>query len=124
MAPVATVSVSAPGGSAKTYTVVFTEPDALTAEASVLTRCVAGKTQVVVSVREHQRRALTVGVATPYGSKTVTGIAPDKRVSTAFSTRQPTIPAGSASVTITGSVDGQTVTHELTVPIAAGGCLL
>lgn len=121
---VATVSNTAPGGSAKTYTVTFIAPAPLTAEASAVTRCVAGKTQLVVSVQNTSAVALTVGINTPYGTKTVAGVAPDKRISSAFSTRQPTIPAATATVTLTGTVDRQTVTDELTVPIAAGGCLL
>lgn len=120
---VARITVTAPSGSTKVYTVTFVSPAPLTAQTSAVTRCVAGKTQLVVSIENTSTVPLSVTVATPYGSKTVAGLAAGKRTSAAFSTRQPTIPAGSAIVTLGGTVDGANVSHDIATPFAAGGCL-
>ena len=72
-------------------------------EASVATRCVAGKVTVVASVTNTDAAPLAIGITSPFGSKSFATVAPGKTVSAAFSTRLAQTAAGSLEVTATGS---------------------
>jgi len=72
-------------------------------EASVATRCVAGKVTVVASVTNTDAAPLAIGITSPFGSKSFATVAPGKTVSAAFSTRLAQSAAGSLEVTATGS---------------------
>lgn len=72
--------------------------------ASASARCVAGKVQVVLTVRNAGDEAAAVSVTTPYGSRSWAAVAPGKSVSAAFATRQVAISGQTAEVT--GQTDG------------------
>lgn len=68
-------------------------------ETSVVTRCVAGKVAMVVQVANRDDEAVTVRVATPFGTKSLGSLAAGKTTSQAFATRQAAVAAGSVSTT-------------------------
>lgn len=122
-APTATITVTAPSGATKAYTVTFEKKaaPALEASATATTRCVAGKVQLVVTVANDDDRALDVAITTPYGTKSV-DLAAGKKTSAAFSTRLATVPAGTAQVVVSADVDGQKVESTVPATYAAAGC--
>jgi hypothetical protein len=69
--------------------------------ATAASRCVAGKVAVVVSVTDHEANAAQVRIETPYGTKSGVTVKPGATSSTTVSTRQPSITAG--TVTVTGT---------------------
>jgi hypothetical protein len=87
---------------------------ALTANVAASTRKLAGKVYVTVEVTNTSAVAVDVAIATSYGKKTFTGVQPGKKVSTSINTTKSSIPAGKATVTLTGSVNGATVNQTLT----------
>ncbi|MFC3495665.1 immunoglobulin-like domain-containing protein [Glycomyces rhizosphaerae] len=101
------------------YAGVGEDPDAgPELDATVSTRCVAGKATLVTSVRNDGDTAADVVVSTAYGSKTHAAVAPGRTVSTVFATRATSIGAG--NVTVTGTdAGGET---ELVAPYAAASC--
>ncbi|MDG4798030.1 beta-L-arabinofuranosidase domain-containing protein [Micromonospora sp. WMMD1082] len=72
-------------------------------------------TNAYVSVSAHNADEvpLTIELITAYGSRTVTGVAPGRAAYQAFNTRAGSVPAGAATVRITGSVDGEPVTAQI-----------
>ncbi len=91
--------------------------------AVVATRCVAGKLVVAPSVTNGSEFPVDVTVTSPYGSKTIAALAEGKTASAAFSTRQATIPSGGLiTVTASATVEGESVTSEVTAPIPAATC--
>ena len=99
-----------------------TTAPALDVELTAAGRCTVGKATLVVSAANGDEVAVTVALETPYGSKTLAGIAPDARRSQAFSTRQAAVPAGEVSAVITGVVGGETVEVEDSVAYDALTC--
>jgi hypothetical protein len=92
------------------YAGVGTDPD-LAIEATVSSRCTAGKATLVASVRNTDSRTANVTITTEYGEKTFTGVPPGKTVSQAFSTRLASIDAGFVGVAAMASgasFDGST----------------
>ena len=87
---------------------------ALTANVAASTRKLAGKVYVSVEVTNTSTVAVDVAIATSYGKKTFTGVQPGKKVSTSINTTKSSVPAGKATVTLTGSVNGATVNQTLT----------
>ncbi|WP_442574602.1 glycoside hydrolase [Microbacterium sp. F51-2R] len=124
-APTATVTVTAPSGASKTYTVTFEKKvvPALEASATATTRCVAGKVSLIVTVGNDDTVPLDVAITTPYGTKTVSGLAVGKKTSAALSSRLATIPAGSAQVVVSATVNGEKVQSTLQAAYPAGGCI-
>jgi arabinoxylan arabinofuranohydrolase len=92
----------------------------VTAEAS--SRCVAGKSVMVVKVSNDAEVSLTASVTTPFGSKSSVTLASGKSVSSAFTTRLTNAPAGSATVSVSATVDGQELTEVVEAPYAAHSC--
>lgn len=90
----------------------------LTITTTTSLRCVLGKAQVVVNVRNTAAVAASVKVTTPYGSKTLS-LAAGASSSASFATRLAAVPAGTITVTATGT-EGQTFTGS--APLAAGTC--
>ncbi|WP_083259987.1 hypothetical protein [Cellulosimicrobium cellulans] len=73
-------------------------------DAVVQTRCLAGKPYLAVRVTNDDDVALDVDLATPYGSKTVTAVAPGKAAYHAFAVR--TAPADGAVTVTARTTDG------------------
>lgn len=92
--------------------------DGLDLQPTVGQRCVAGKTYLAVSVRNADDVAADVTVQTAFGSKTLTGVAPGKAVTSTFATRALGVVAG--EVTVTGSAGD--ATYEGTVAYPAFNC--
>lgn len=70
-----------------------------TLQVTTSTRCVAGKVVLVAGVANTSDEAVSVTVATPYGTKQNVSIAAGKTVSQAFTTRAAQIPTGEVTVT-------------------------
>ena len=87
-------------------------------EASVTTRCVAGRVVVVASVKNGAGEPVTVTVRSTFGSKTVANLPQGKTASTAFATRQTQVDSG--TVEVTASAGDATSTR--TVAFSAAGC--
>jgi hypothetical protein len=60
-------------------------------------RCVGSTAYVAVTAVNNGTAAATITLTTPYGSKTVTGVAPGKQAYQSFNSRAAQIPAGTAS---------------------------
>ncbi|MFC4554927.1 hypothetical protein [Georgenia faecalis] len=76
---------------------------------TVTTRSVAGTVHLVVRTRNNADVPVDVRVTTPYGTRTLTGVAPGRTVATTFATRAASIPAGLVDVVAT-TADGTTAT--------------
>ncbi len=113
---VGTVRVTAPNGTERTYTVTVTRVPAATVSATASSRCIAGKAVVTLTVqkqrRDPRRRADRQPVRVEERRCTRAG----KSASAAFSTRQTSIPAGTATVTAT--VNGTSSTVATAIPAA------
>ncbi|WP_318247016.1 family 43 glycosylhydrolase [Microbacterium gallinarum] len=95
---------------------------ALDVELTVTGRCVAGKGVLAVTAANGDEVPVDVALETAYGSKAVADLAPGKRSSQAFTTRQTSIPAGGVSAEVTGVVGGETVTSEVSATYDALTC--
>lgn len=81
------------------------ETKPLRVEASVSTRCVAGKAVVTVTARNADDLPANIRVTTPYGEKTLDNVGGGKTVSTTISTRQTSIGVGTTSIAASGLDD-------------------
>ncbi|WDZ83759.1 family 43 glycosylhydrolase [Micromonospora cathayae] len=81
-------------------------------------RCVAGKAYVAVQARNDHDGPVDVMLGSAYGERSVSGVAPGANAYQQFASRSVAVPAGSATVRVTGSVDGRAVTtvRESTYP--------
>jgi len=86
------------------------ETDAPLVSAAVTSRCVAGKSALVVTVTSEADAAIDVRVATPYGDKSVDALAAGRSKSLSFTTRLAAMPAGQVSVSATAGDAQQTTT--------------
>ncbi len=94
-------------------------PDAaLKADATASTRKLAGKVYITVDVTNTSSVVTDVAIATAYGSKTFTGVQPGKKVSVSINTTRSSIPAGQATVTLSGTVNGSAITQKIVAPTA------
>ncbi|MET8353131.1 Ig-like domain-containing protein [Micromonospora sp. NPDC005206] len=91
-------------------------------EVQARTQCIGTRAYVSVNARNAEDVPLTIELITPYGSRTVSGVAPGKSAYQAFTTRAESVPAGVATVKATGSVDGQPVTAAFEAPFGALAC--
>ncbi|HEY1093282.1 MAG TPA: beta-L-arabinofuranosidase domain-containing protein [Glycomyces sp.] len=105
----------------RTYTVHIVRAPAVTAELTATTRCVAGKVQVVTTVRNPSTQTVTVVVSTPYGDKTIASLPPGAAASQAFATRTASIPGGTASASVAPVGDTAT-TVAVEAPYSAADC--
>lgn len=95
-------------------------PDAaLKADATAFTRKLAGKVYITVDVTNTSSVVTDVAIATAYGSKTFTGVQPGKKVSVSINTTRSSIPAGQATVTLSGTVNGSAITQKIVAPYSA-----
>ncbi|WP_432050729.1 ExeM/NucH family extracellular endonuclease [Verrucosispora sp. NA02020] len=85
-------------------------------------QCVGTNAYVSVSAQNADDVALTIELVTPYGSRTVTDVAPGKTAYQAFNTRAKTVAAGTSTVKVTGTVNGQPVTTRVEAPFPALTC--
>jgi hypothetical protein len=78
--------------------------------ATASTRCVAGKVSLVVTARNTDEAAADFGIASAFGTKSFTAVAPGDSVSLVFATRAVSVAAGEVTVSATadGRAGGQT----------------
>lgn len=92
--------------------------NALDLQPTVTQRCVAGKAYLAVSVKNADDVAADVQIATPYGSKTLTGLKAGATVTSTFNSRLATAPAG--EIEVTGTAGG--LVYSGTVEYSAHSC--
>lgn len=117
----ATLVVTAPDGTERTYVVDFQPGAALQVSATALTRCVAGKVILAVKVTGDPDRAATAAVAGPFGTKQLGTIQAGKSVSATFTTRAASIPAGELTVEAAAADDGS-LERTVTAAYPAASC--
>ncbi|WP_206535637.1 family 43 glycosylhydrolase [Microbacterium sp. 4R-513] len=86
------------------------------------TRCVAGKATLVVTVGNAGQAPVTIDLQTPFGTRTVADLAVGKKSSQAFTTRMGTLPEGSLTARLSGTLGGKAVTEERVVAYDARTC--
>ncbi|GAB3531243.1 Ig-like domain-containing protein [Phytohabitans suffuscus] len=86
------------------------------------TQCTGTNVYVAVNARNDEGVPLDIELVTPYGTRAVNGVAPGKSAYQAFNSRLRTVPAGTATVKVTGTVDGQPVTAQLPAQFGALTC--
>ncbi|MDG4798034.1 Ig-like domain-containing protein [Micromonospora sp. WMMD1082] len=91
-------------------------------EVQARTQCTGTNAYVAVTARNAEDVPLTIELVTPYGSRTVGDVAAGKSAFQAFNTRARSVPAGTATVRVTGTVDGAPVTTEIPAPFGALNC--
>ena len=98
------------------------EPSAdLDVSVQARTRAVAGDQYVSVSVTNNEDAAVDVVVETAYGSKSFAEVQPGDTASVSINSREGSIPAGEATVTVTGTSGDAQVTVEKTAAYEAAG---
>lgn len=88
-------------------------------EATAKTRCIADKVVIAVAVKNLVQVPITVTITTPYGQKTVPGVAPGASATHAFSTRTASVPAGEVTATAS-TADG--AVNTVTASYGAQAC--
>ncbi|MFD0745836.1 5'-nucleotidase C-terminal domain-containing protein [Phytohabitans flavus] len=91
-------------------------------EVTARTQCVGTKAHVAVNARNADDVPLTIELVTPYGSRAASEVAPGKSAYQAFNSRTSTVPAGTATVTVTGTVNGQPVSAQIQAPFSTISC--
>jgi hypothetical protein len=95
---------------------------ALPVAAQATPRCLAGTVHVAVRATNEADVPVDVTLETGYGTRTVAGVDPGRSAYQSFATRAASIPAGTVTVTATGTVDGEEVTNRQQLPLAATTC--
>ena len=88
-------------------------------EVQARTQVIGGTTYLSVSARNADEVPLTIEMVNPYGSRTVPDVAPGRSAYQSFNTRRATVPAGTVTVTATGTVDGAPLTMQVEAPYGA-----
>jgi DUF1680 family protein len=86
------------------------------------TRCVAGKVVLTATLTNASGVPVDATVTTPYGSKSLTGVAPGKSVSQAFTTRLTDVGLTGVTAQATGTIDGKAVEAVLSAAAPALAC--
>jgi hypothetical protein len=82
----------------------------VTAEA----RCLAGSATLAVRTVNDHDGPVDLTLTTPYGTREFTGVAPGRAAYQSFATRTAQVDGGSVTVQVSGEVDGEPATHEIT----------
>ncbi len=101
---------------------IVVRPQPVRLEVAATAQCLAGKVYLSISATNTAGVPADIELRTAYGTKTVRGVAPGKVTSQAFNTRLAAMPAGTATVVATATVDGKVVTATYTVPYASSTC--
>jgi hypothetical protein len=86
---------------------------------STSVRTLAGKKYLSVVATNNESAPVDITIVTAYGSKTFAGVKPGASANVSLNSRLATLPAGTASVEVSGMVEGQHVTVTKTVAYAA-----
>ncbi|WBB80443.1 family 43 glycosylhydrolase [Micromonospora sp. WMMD882] len=100
----------------------FAGADALPVTASAQARCVAGKVFVAVQARNDHDGPVDVVLSSGFGERSVSQVASGANAYQQFASRASAVPAGTATVRVTGSVAGRTVTTSRSVDYPAVDC--
>lgn len=92
---------------------------ALDVTATTGTRTLAGKKYLSVVVTNNESVNVDITIQTAYGTKTFTAVKPGASANVSLNSRLAALPAGEATVTVTGAVGGAPVTLTRTVAYAA-----
>lgn len=103
-----------------TTTVTVTAP--LSVAATAATRCVAGKTTLVTTVKNTSSVAVDVTLDTAWGKRAMGSVAAGATASAAVATRSASVGAGSVGVSATAVVDGRSVSTQASATYAARSC--
>ena len=77
---------------------------------TALARCVAGTAHVAVRALSGHDTPVAITLSTPYGERSFADVAPGANAYQSFNTRATSVAAGSATVRVTGTVNGTAVT--------------
>jgi DUF1680 family protein len=97
-------------------------PPTFNVEVQARTHCVGANVHLAVSARNADDVPLTVELVTPYGSRTVTGVAPGKSAYQSFNTRRSAVPDGTVTVNVSGTADGLPASMQLAAAYDASSC--
>ncbi|WP_157002211.1 beta-N-acetylglucosaminidase domain-containing protein [Agromyces laixinhei] len=86
------------------------------------TRCVAGKALVMVKASSDADAPVALEIESAYGTRAFASVAPGKNAVHAFTTRQPSIDAGSVTVEATAVIEGDPVKVEVVSAYDAAAC--
>ncbi|UKJ63233.1 glycoside hydrolase family 2 [Cellulosimicrobium cellulans] len=86
------------------------------------TRCLAGKVYVAVRATNGEDVPVDVTLATPFGTKAFSAVAPGANAYQSFAVRGTSVEAGEATVTASSTVDGEQVSTEVVAPYDATTC--
>ena len=73
-----------------------------------------GKVHLSVSAANNSGTKVDVTVSTPYGDKTIKNVKPGTSVTLSINTKTASVPAGQATVTVTGTIEGDEITETKT----------
>ncbi|WP_242683481.1 hypothetical protein [Rathayibacter sp. SD072] len=104
-----------------TPTTVSAAP-ALTVQAAASTRCVSGKVVLTVTSTNTSTVPVALQVTTAWGAKSVATVAPGASSAQAFTTRVRSVPAASATVVASATVDGAAASATTTASYPARSC--
>ncbi|MGX1701894.1 CocE/NonD family hydrolase [Microbacterium sp. NPDC055357] len=93
--------------------------EALAGDVTATTRTLGGTPYVSVTAANDAEVPVDITVETDFGTKTFSSVAPGKSVAVSFNTRSASVGAGTATVTVTGLVDGETITVTKTASYPA-----
>nr|BFE60890.1 family 43 glycosylhydrolase [Dactylosporangium thailandense] len=85
-------------------------------------KCLAGKGYVAVQARNDHDAPVSIALETVYGERSFAGVAPGANAYQSFTTRVSAVPAGTATVRVTGTVGGKDVTTAVTAQYSAASC--
>jgi arabinoxylan arabinofuranohydrolase len=89
---------------------------------SAQTRCIAGKAYLAVQARNDHHEPVDIALQSSYGERSFTDVAPGSNAYQSFATRAGSIAAGSATVRVTGTIDGTDVTTVRTADHPSVDC--
>ncbi|MGA5762068.1 ThuA domain-containing protein [Nonomuraea bangladeshensis] len=89
---------------------------------SAASRCIGASAYVAVTAVNTSETAATVTLTTPYGTKTVAGVAPGKQAYQSFNSRAGQIDAGTVTVKGTATIGGREVTSSYDAAYPALDC--
>ncbi|GAB3134413.1 M14 family metallopeptidase [Microbispora hainanensis] len=114
-----------PDGNGKNYnkeTVTVGKAPVVPLTVTASSRCTGTSAYVAVTAVNAGDGPATVELTTPYGSKTVAGVAPGKQAYQSFNTRAGNIGAGTVTVKATATIDGKQVTSSYDAAYSAADC--
>ncbi|MFD6753684.1 family 43 glycosylhydrolase [Micromonospora gifhornensis] len=90
--------------------------------ATAQTRCIGGTVYLAVQARNDHDGPVAIELETAYGKRSLSAVAAGANAFQQFNTRTATLAAGTATVRVTGSIDGRTVTTTHTVNHPGATC--